>query len=261
MSSPSASAAKIVEAEEYARNYREAMEFEAHLIAARQDCCLEFIQREQPQTVIEVGCGPVLLIDRFDLTASPIKQWLVVEPTSYADALHRRTSATPKLCLEKGYLEDRVAAIGERFPDGLDLALLSGLLHETTDPQSLLAAAKTVLKPGGSVLVIVPNALSFHRLLAVELGLIPAPTALSDRNRALGQPVVFDRASLEAIIRQAGFVDLQFSGYMFKPFSNDQMRQVVELLGAHLVAGLTTLGRAFPDHAAEIAVAARKPMA
>jgi SAM-dependent methyltransferase len=138
--------------------------------------------------------------------------------------------------------------------------LLSGLLHETTDPKALLDAAKTLLKPGGSLLVIVPNALSFHRLLAVEMGLIPTPTTLSPRNHALGQPVVFDRPSLEAIVRRSGLTDIRFSGYMFKPFSNDQIRQVVGILGAALVPGLVTLGGAFPEHAAEIAVSARKPI-
>ncbi|MCX9148589.1 class I SAM-dependent methyltransferase [Erythrobacter sp. WG] len=259
MSHASSVANKLIEAEDYARTYLVDMAFEEHLITARQDHCLEFLGACQPKSVLEVGCGPALLIDRFDLAGSAITQWMVVEPSFYADSIAERMAGCDKIGLSRGYLEERIDVLREACPDGYDAVMLSGLLHETANPAVMLDAAFTLLRPGGHVFVSVPNAHSFHRLLGVEMGMIEAPTELSERNVALGQPVVFHRQSLEALVEASGFANSRFSGYMFKPFSNGQMGSVIETIGSHVVEGLNRLGSRFPEQAAEIAVVARKP--
>lgn len=251
-------ASKLIGAEEYAQKYLVDMAFEQHLITARQDKCLEFLAMVSPATVVEVGCGPDLLIDRFDLVGSSIRSWLVIEPSFYADMIDEKRASIDKLHLERGYLEERVDAAKAILPEGADCILLSGLLHETTNPHSMLSSAKALLKPGGALFVSVPNAQSFHRLLGVEMGLMRSPTELSERNIELGQPNVFNRETLETIVKEAGFGEVVFSGYMFKPFSNNQMQDVLKIVGDDAVEGLERLGRRFPENAAEIAVFARK---
>jgi SAM-dependent methyltransferase len=260
MSEASSIASKLIAAEDYARTYLVDMGFEEHLIAARQDHCLAFLAACQPRTVLEVGCGPALLIDRFDLAGSPIARWMVVEPSSYADRIAERMAGCAKIGLARGYLEERIGVLQDACPGGYDAVMLSGLLHETANPAAMLAAAFALLRPGGDLFVSVPNAHSFHRLLGVEMGMIAAPTDLSARNVALGQPVVFHRQSLEALVTAAGFAQCRFSGYMFKPFSNAQMAGVLEMIGSDLAQGLGRLGSRFPEQAAEIAVVARKPI-
>lgn len=259
MSQASSVASKLIEAEDYARTYLADMAFEEHLIIARQNHCLEFLDACQPESVLEVGCGPALLIDRFDLAGSAIARWMVVEPSSYADGIAERMASCDKIGLSRGYLEERIDVLLEACPDGYDAVLLSGLLHETANPAVMLDAAFTVLRPGGHLFVSVPNAHSFHRLLAVEMGMMQAPTELSERNVALGQPVVFHRRTLEALVEASGFAKSRFSGYMFKPFSNAQMGSILETIGSEVVEGLDRLGGRFPEQAAEIAVVARKP--
>ena len=68
-------------------------------------------------------------------------------------------------------------------PAGRDLApfdavILSGVLHHAIDPPALLRRVLRFLKVGGQLLVTSPNALSFHRLLAVEMGIAQTPHAL-----------------------------------------------------------------------------------
>ncbi|MET0364785.1 MAG: class I SAM-dependent methyltransferase [Sphingobium sp.] len=258
MTDAATTAAKLMGADDYAATYLIDMDFERHLIAARQDRCLAFLAACQPETLLEVGCGPDLLVDRLDLAASSIVQWMVVEPSFYADRIAQRMADCPKLRLTRGYLEDRVDALLDVAPGRYDAVLLSGLLHETANPQAMLSAAHALLAPGGHLFVSVPNALSFHRLLGVEMGLLQSPAGLSARNVELGQPLVFDRQALEEMVEKAGFEDLHFSGYMFKPFANDQMARVITMIGDDVVGGLNRLGAAFPEHAAEIAVIARK---
>src|SRR5205814_1461860 len=105
----------------------------------------------------------------------------------------------------------------------------------------------------------VPNALSFHRLLAVKMGLIDSPDALSERNKELGQPIVFDPDSLGALLSNAGLTNIEPTGYMFKPFTNAQMARIEQILGDAVIAGLEKLGRDFPRNAAEICMTACRP--
>ncbi len=258
MPDAASNASKLIEAEDYAQKYLVEMDFERHLITGRQDRCLEFLAEHRPGTLLEVGCGPDLLIDRFDLAASSIETWAVVEPSFYADRIAERMATSDKLALTRGYVEDQIEAIRAHAPGGYDAVLLSGLLHETEQPANMLSAAYAVLREGGHLFVSVPNARSFHRLLAVEMGLMESATELSDRNVQLGQPIVYSRETLAPLIAAAGFSDASFSGYMFKPFSNGQMAQVIEAIGDDVVAGLNRLGKLFPDNAAEIAIVARK---
>ena len=115
------------------------------------------------------------------------------------------------------------------------------------------------MHPAVRLLASVPNAGSFHRLLAVEAGFIPSPATLSLRDLALGHPVVFDGAALTALLDRAGLIDLTLDGYLFKPFTNAQMEVVLASADAGLVDGLIRLGRIFPDQAAEICAIGRKP--
>jgi SAM-dependent methyltransferase len=258
MHDAASNASKLIGAEDYAQKYLAGMDFEPHLIVGRQERCLEFLAEHRPGTVLEVGCGPDLLIDRFDLPASSIRKWVVVEPSSYADPIEQRIATCDKLALIRGYLEDQIEALLAQAPGGFDAILLSGLLHETVHPETMLGGAHALLREGGLLFVSVPNAKSFHRLLAVEMGLMQSADQLSERNVELGQPVVYSRETLVPLIEAAGFRDPHFSGYMFKPFSNGQMAQVIDALGVSLADGLNKLGKLFPDNAAEIAVVARK---
>jgi SAM-dependent methyltransferase len=137
--------------------------------------------------------------------------------------------------------------------------IVSGVIHETGEPEALLRAGLRWLKPGGHLLVSVPNALSFHRLLAVEMGLMDKPEVLSERNRLLGQPRVYRPMDLREQVMALGLDEVALDGYLFKPFTHGQMAPLLPSLGERGVQGLIELGRRFPMQAAEIALLARKP--
>jgi hypothetical protein len=73
----------------------------------------------------------------------------------------------------------------------------------------------------------------------------------SERNESLGQPRVFDRASLEAMITEAGFSVAQGGGYFIKPFTHAQMA-ALPFLEQRLIEGLNRLGGELPELASEI---------
>jgi SAM-dependent methyltransferase len=158
------------------------------------------------------------------------------------------------------YIEQADAALSAEWPTpAVDLLIVSGVIHETGAPEALLRAGLQWLRPGGHLLVSVPNALSFHRLLAVQMGLIEAPEALSERNRQLGQPRVYRPQDLRAMVAALGLREVALDGYLFKPFTHAQMALLLPSLGERGAQGLIELGRHFPLQAAEIALLARKP--
>jgi SAM-dependent methyltransferase len=97
-------------------------------------------------------------------------------------------------------LEVRVGALAEqRYPDdSFDAVMLSHVIEHVYAPLELLQEIRRILKPGGELVVLTPNAAGMGRRLygAAWRGLEP-PRHLT----------VFSPASLRLLFRQAGFAE------------------------------------------------------
>jgi hypothetical protein len=111
--------------------------------------------------------------------------------------------------------------------------------------------------PKGSS-VNVPNATSFHRLLAKSMGLINDIKSPSTRNTELLQHRVYDVSSLRKEIEAIGLVMVGNGGYLVKPFTHAQMESISPYIGEDVFDGLFHLGKSLPDLASEIFIEARK---
>jgi SAM-dependent methyltransferase len=250
---------KLISADEYAAAYGDGDGFEAVCIEGRQQCNEAFLIRERPRKILEVGSGPYLLCARPALTQLTFEHWTIVEPAAaYAELARSATALDPRFDIVESYLEAAADALHARNGEGYNCAVVSSIVHETTDPLGLLGATERLLAPGGKVVISTPNAYSFHRLLAVEGGLMDTPHALSARDLKFGHPKVFDPRSLAELAAKAGLVDIEGGGYLFKPFTNAQMELLSPALTKEVWQGMITLGRQFPDHAAEIYVMCAK---
>ena len=250
---------KLVAPEHYRAHYDPLSGFERICSLARQRRNLAFLAGTSPRRILEVGCGSMILADMAKGMSLDFESWTVVEPEpDFVAAARAATRADGRINVVQSYLEACHDSLRAQTPNGFDAVLIAGLLHETAAPEVLLAAAVALTSPGGQVLASVPNARSFHRLLAVEAGLIPSPQTLSPRDLALGHPVVFDAAGLKALMSGAGLTDLTLDGYLFKPFTNAQMELLLAAADLDLTDGLIRLGQQFPDQAAEICVIGRK---
>src|SRR5262245_11236321 len=180
-----------------AEDYAEAMEsdygFEAECVRARFGCLLRHLLRMKSRRILEVGCGPELLIDAAIRARVNFKRWVVIEPVPrYAEQARTFAVAEPRLRVVEGYCGYPAADKPARELGPFDVVLVSSLLQEVEDPVVLLQSALVLAAPGAHVLITTPNALSFHRLLAVEMGLMVTPHAFSPRNLRFRQNVVFD---------------------------------------------------------------------
>lgn len=151
---------------------------------------------------------------------------------------------------------DVVCCLFEEFSpsEPYDCIVLEHVLEHVSDPHALLHRAKGWLAPAGRMLIGVPNADSLHRLAAVKMGLLPTPTALNERDAAVGHRRVYTFASLEADLRLTGLEIEQCEGVFLKPLSN---AQIENSWSPEMITAFYELGKDFPTMCAELLVVAR----
>jgi SAM-dependent methyltransferase len=242
----------------YQQAYQEEYGFEAVLVAARQRLMLELIRHENPNVVVEIGCGTDLLSKRVEAEGLSLGRWIIVEPSeTFAAIAEEAASLLTGLNVIRGFVEDRVQAVLSLCPSPPDLVICSGVLHEVPELPPVLRAVHRLLEAGGLLHVNVPNAYSLHRRLARAMGMIADERELSPRNVALSQFRVFDLAGLQSDLTAAGFRIEETGGYLIKPFTHKQMEVIRGILSPELLDGLWALGRELPEFASEIYANAR----
>jgi SAM-dependent methyltransferase len=243
----------------YEAAYSADHEFEPIMVAARQRAMLELIHRIRPRQVIEAGCGSELLYAKVDESGLPIEEWIIVEPAdSFAHGARSFRGTNIRKRVLQAFIEDAVPEVQAMCAGGADMVIASGLLSDSiAGPTEVLGAVRQLLRPGGSLVVNVPNAYSFHRRLARAMGIILDEHAQSARNEALGQSRIFDMATLTACVIEAGFDIESTGGFFLKPFTHAQMHAARQLFTPAILDGLWRLGREIPEWASEIYVTAK----
>ena len=238
----------------YEATYLSDYGFESVMVAARRRLILEMLRMSAHDVVVEVGCGPDLLVDSAAASGLTWSRWIVVEPgVRFASIAERAAQRHAGITVLNAFVEDAVEQV-RRFTDrGADIVLCSSVLHEVDDERAVLEAVRQVLSKSGRLHVNVPNAASLHRRLARVMGLIADEHELTVRNRALGQHRLYDLGSLARAVESVGFAVEETGGYTLKPFTHAQM-DTLEFASDDLLTGLYELGRELPDLGAEIYV-------
>jgi 2-polyprenyl-3-methyl-5-hydroxy-6-metoxy-1,4-benzoquinol methylase len=137
----------------------------------------------------------------------------------------------------------------ERF----DNILLCHVLDHVRDPEAVVRMASGWLTPRGKLIAIAPNSESLHRQAAVEMGLLSATNAFSERDQIQGKRRIFNRDEFQQLFSGAGLRIEFFGGYWLKPISNLQIEQqwTPEMIDAFLA-----LGERYPEIAAEMCLVA-----
>lgn len=107
-----------------------------------------------------------------------------------------------------------------------DTIAASHFLEHMAEPLRLLERLASWLAPGGRILLVVPNALSAHRLIGKHMGLLREVTDLNDGDRMLGHHRVYTAGLLREHVAQAGLTLEHLAGVTFKALSNGQLAQL-----------------------------------
>ena len=108
-----------------------------------------------------------------------------------------------------------------------DVVIASFVLEHVADPVALL---KRCAQWAPRLIAVIGNAESWHRRLAVAMGLQPRLDTLSARDEAVGHYCVYDRHSIAAQLSEAGWRIKSMKGIMLKALPNSMMTHFDERL-------------------------------
>ncbi len=130
-----------------------------------------------------------------------------------------------------------------------DCVFASYILEHVQDPVAVMRMARSVLKPGGRVCIVVPNARALSRQLAVHMGLLAGLKEMTPNDHNHGHRRVYDRVDLNRQIAEAGLENVSQGGIMLKILADFQLDELIGrgMLGEAQIDGLYKLGLEYPD--------------
>lgn len=164
------------------------------------------------ERVLELGYGVGLMTRALRERGVPIE---VLEGSPLLAQQARREH--PGLVVHEGLFE----AFSPDAP--VDGVLALHVVEHVDDAPALLAHLAGWLAPGGRLVVVVPNAQSLHRRLAVRMGLQERLDSLSARDHLVGHQRVYTLDELRADVESAGLHPTQELGWFLKTLPNAMM--------------------------------------
>ncbi|MBE8158829.1 MAG: class I SAM-dependent methyltransferase [Betaproteobacteria bacterium] len=232
-----------------------AQPYEKYQSGFRRRAVKKLLANRPGAVILEAGCG----LESIFLHLDSFAEVVVLEPAAgFFDKARRdaKKAAGKNIAVINAALEDAPPAVKNRR---FDFILAGSLLHEVSDPRAFLAAARGLCHAETVVHINVPNAGSFHRLLAVEMGLVKDARAPSPSNIEFQQHAVFDMESLRRAVEDAGFEAADSGAYALKPFTHAQMQKMIDggILTPEMLDGLYALGKRLPALCSEIYINAK----
>jgi 2-polyprenyl-3-methyl-5-hydroxy-6-metoxy-1,4-benzoquinol methylase len=136
-----------------------------------------------------------------------------------------------------------------------DTIIMNHVLEHIENPIELLKRIYGWLSNDGIFIVGVPNAKSFHRLAAVEMGLLNTEFELNKRDVELGHYRVYDIDSLKNHVLSANFKIIKEGGIFLKFLSNEQIEKY---LNDTIISAYFKLAEDFYYNSAEIYLVLKK---
>lgn len=233
----------------YKDNYtnKDHYDFERFQVQYRRKNVLFNLKKYTHKTILEVGCGVDPLFKYID----DYQSFTVVEPSE------EFYSIAEKLCVN----DKRISLINDfieniNTEEKFDFIVISSLLHEIKNDELILNSIRSLSHQDTVVYINVPNAKSFHRLLALESGLIDSIYQKSSNQIKFQQSHTYDIDALEILVKNAGFSVIESGSYFLKPFTHKQMHKLLDcsVIDEQILAGLDRMIEHCPGLGSEIFV-------
>ena len=231
----------------YVANYssEDHYSFEIHQVEYRRRNILEQIGKYPHYSILEVGCGTepfFQFLNKFD-------KYTIVDPAEkFYNIAKSLSNKNKKIKIYNDFIENI------DLEDKFDFVIISGLLHEVENPKYILESVKKYLAKDSVIYINVPNAKSFHRLLAYESNLIEDIYSKSDNQIRFQQSHTFDSCSLQNLVEGSGFSVISSGSYFIKPFTHKQMREMLgyNIISKKILDGLNGMIKYRPELGSEI---------
>lgn len=236
---------------DYQENYFK-QPYEKYQVGFRKRKLIEILNRYNHNNLLEVGCGLESIFLDFD----SYEKLTIIEP---GEMFYNKTKEDIKtienqnvLIVKTLFQDSEIFFQNEIF----DFILISCLLHEIPDHKIFFNTLKKISSTNTIIHINVPNANSFHRLLAFEMGIINSVFEMSKSNIQFQQLQVFDIDSLVDICENNGFQIVESGSYSFKPFTHSQMQEMIDnnLMTEKMLEGMYRMDKYLPNFGSEIYV-------
>lgn len=241
-------------ASELTNDYLLPFSFETIHSMIRTKQALSFLKKYENVKILEIGCGREPLfpnLDNFD-------HYVIVEPIQeFVTHSLSQSKGSPRITIIHDFFENCQETLKKI---DFDCIIANGVLHEITDPRRFLTMVKNISHEKTVIYFSIPNAASFHRLLAKEMGIIENIFELSNTDIRFNRARVYDKKLLLSLMNESGFSVIDFGTYFIKPFSNKQMEELIinGTFDMKLIDGLIGLIKYFPEYGSEMYVIAKK---
>ena len=237
--------------ENYTKKYidKKHYSFEKYQVQYRRKNLLDLIDKYKPRKILEIGCGIEPLFQYID----DFESFVAVEPSKefYKNACRLKNKFNIKI------INDLIENVdlNEKF----DIICISSLLHEIKNNTEIINSIKRYLHTNAIVYANVPNAKSFHRLLAYESGLIESIYDKSDNQKKFQQSHTYDIDTFVQLFQENKYEIIERGSYFIKPFTHEQMALLLEndVLSKKIINGLDKMIKYCPEIGSEIYVIAK----
>lgn len=230
-----------------------AYDFEDYQVKYRIKNTLKVLEKYSCESVLEIGCG----LEPIGKYMTDIGKYTIVEPSKlFIENAKKLFHDRDDLCLVNGFFEEK----NELFKqDKFSVIILSSLLHEVEAPDKMLKSIEEIADGQTVVHINVPNGNSFHRLLALESGIIQSATEFSSNNINLKQHNVFTMDTLISCIKDSLHHDIEIidsGSYWVKPFTHKQMAMMMNenIINEKILDGFEKMIKYMPELGSEIFV-------
>ena len=240
--------------EDYTEKYLSAP-FLKENVKYRRACVLENLKKYNPMNILEIGCG---FFPLFQWLRGGYSNYYVVEPSIvFAEHAKEIAQSNEKIVVYTGFFETEYEKLLNKK---LDFIICSSLLHEVPDDELLLELIWKVATEQTVIHINVPNAISMHRLIAKEMGMIDSIYEKSETQDKLQQREVYDLDKLKNKAIKKNFNIIDEGSYFIKPFTHLQMSQMLKcgIIDENVLRGLQGIIKYFPHNGSEIYINMRK---
>jgi SAM-dependent methyltransferase len=209
------------------------------------------LRREQAGSLLSLGIGHQVVTRALLGAGFPLQRYVIVEGSAAAiEALRAARELPPVVEVVHGFFEDFT-------PTGpVDAVEMGFVLEHVEDPALVLARFARFVRPGGRVVVVVPNARALHRVVGHEAGLLDDVHRLSAEDLRLGHRRYFDLTSLTRLVLDAGLRIVTVEGVFLKPLPTAQLQSLA--LPPHVLRAFCAVGVGYPEIANAIYVEAAR---
>ncbi|MBI2135130.1 class I SAM-dependent methyltransferase [Candidatus Woesearchaeota archaeon] len=196
----------------------------------------KLVKNSKFKDILEIGCAVNPMFPYFDFNS-----YTIVEPNGVFVEQINKDLPTNVLVIQN-FIENI------SFKKKFDLIIMSGVLHEVQNPGEILQTLHKFSHKNTLIHINLPNAFSFHRVLAYESGIIKSIFQSSKLDKILKRHQ-FDKKRLLNLLHKNNFKIISTGTFLTKVLTNSQLEILInqKIVSKKILKGLEKINKYIPE--------------